>query len=99
MMYYSKITVQKTPKTIQWEVKHDLGYDVPEFTFSELRTNYGVTEEDSFYTEKHENSNEITLHVCKKRLETEQELAERITKEEAYNANYEEFHKKYGRNK
>lgn len=90
MMYYSKINVDKNPKTISKTIKKSLGYD-NSLTIRFLK-DLGVGDNDEFCVYKDENTSEIFLIYTLNRLETAEEVSKRIAKEEAYNKRYEEYH-------
>lgn len=89
-MYYSKIKVDKTPQTISKTIKKSLGYE-GELTISILKE-LGIGDNDVFNIQENENTNEVFLIYTLKRLETVDEVSERVTKEVSYNKRYDDFH-------
>ena len=90
MMYYSRIAVDKNPKTVSKTIEKSLGYD-GSLTIGFLK-DLGIGDNDEFCVYECENSKEMFLSYTLSRLETDEELAKRIAKEEAYNKKYEEYH-------
>ena len=83
-MYMYKIAVDKKPKKVHYSKEYDL-IDL-ELTISELKKY--VSDNESFQI----NSDEGKIYVYGSRLETKEELKDRIAGEEAYNKRYDEYH-------
>ena len=90
MMYYSRIAVDKNPKTVNKTIEKSLGYD-GSLTIDFLK-DLGIGDNDEFYVYENENSKEMFLTYTLSRLETDEEVAKRVAKEESYNKRYEEYH-------
>ena len=90
MMYYSRIAVDKNPKTISKTIEKSLGYD-GSLTIGFLK-DLGIGDNDEFCVYEDENSKEVILSYTLSRLETNEEVSKRVSKEEAYNKRYEEYH-------
>ena len=90
MKYYSRVVVDRNPKTISKTIEKSLGYD-GSLTIGFLK-DLGIGDNDEFCVYEDENSREIFLSYTLRRLETDDEVSKRVAKEEAYNKRYEEYH-------
>lgn len=92
MMYYSKIEIIYKPL-----IKHytksimDLGDATPEISIKELQK-HGVTDNDTFSIFREYGTYNLAIYTL--REETKEEMNTRILREEKYNKEYEEYHKK-----
>lgn len=96
MRYYSRIAVDKNPKTINKTIEKSLGYD-GSLTINFLKE-LSIKDNDEFYVYEDENSREIFIRYTLSRLETDEEVSKRVAKEEAYNKRYEKYHAMRGHN-
>lgn len=93
MMYASKILINYNKQFIEYTEDIDLEDN---YLTLDILNKY-INTDDYFFIFPQENLYVLEIH--KKRLETKQELKDRITKQELYNKNYEIFHQKHNRNK
>ena len=95
MMYACRIPVNKNPQKVTKQIEKPIGFD-SEISISFLKK-LGLSDEDKFFIYEDENSKEFFISYTLTRIETNEEVAIRVAKEEKYNQNYEEFHKKHSR--
>src|SRR4051812_11690549 len=96
MMYASPIVIKREPQKVRYHKRIELPDEL--MTLEEL-SKY-VSKDESFGFSEIESSQfgcKKVLEVFGYRLETDQEVADRVSKAEAYNEKYKDFHAKYGR--
>jgi hypothetical protein len=92
--YMYPIKIKREPQKISYSKQIELKNEGV-LTLAELREY--VTEDEEFSINEKENSiygNEYILSVWGKRMETDDEVKNRVAKEESYMKNYTEFHEK-----
>ena len=89
-MYYSKIAIDKSKKVISKTITKSLGFEGI-LTISFLK-DLGIGDDDEFCVYEDENNKEAFVSIVLRRLETDEEVAERVAKAEDYNKRYDEYH-------
>ncbi len=96
MMYASKITVKYTPQKVNYQREIKLPDGL--LTIDEISKHLKEGEKFGFRgVENGMFGTTLMMDIFGHRLETQEELDARVTKEEKYNENYEKHHAKYGR--
>jgi hypothetical protein len=93
-MYASKIKIDYNPMKIRYHREVELPEGL--LNISDISKHLQEGEEFRFReVETSQFGNTLYMDILGDRLETQQELSERILKQEKYNENYEIFHTKY----
>jgi hypothetical protein len=96
-MYMYPIEIDYNPKVIKYTEDHIID-EKRIYTLESLKSY--VADGEKFYLTSIDSDgsafsdSQIILSVCKERIESSEELAERIKKEEKYMENYNKFHSK-----
>ena len=88
-IYMYPIIIRREQQMVSNNKEFELGYDST-LTLLQLR-DFGVTDDKSFQIIEEENTQKYILYVYGKRLETQEEVNERVIKEESYMENYTKF--------
>jgi len=92
MKYYSKVVVDYSAKTVRTTIDKKLDLDGC-ITMRALKA-LGVGHDDELCFYADEETKQISISYTLTRLETPEETSKRISKEEAYNKRYDEYHAK-----
>lgn len=92
MKYRSKIEVERNPKEKKVVVEKCVGWGEAYLTIDFLKS-LGKEDDYEFWLHPEEGSGKMIISYDSTRLETEEEVAKRVAKEEDYNRRYEEYHK------
>lgn len=97
MMYHSPIEIKREPQKVQY--KKDVRIYDSYLTLKKIAEHVGENDKFEIFTPDSDNwqGGYYLLEITCERMETPDETAKRIAKEESYMEGYRKHHEKYGR--